>query len=82
MSDYVVETATIDPPTEPKAALRHMLANPALLKTQDGDYDDDAPAKWAWLAHGRDTGMEAFYSFDQIVEAIRLARELGKEETA
>jgi hypothetical protein len=62
----------------PPASLAPMpeeLPEPALLKTPEGDdYTDDTAAKWAWFAHGYDTGMEPFYSADQMRELAHAVR--------
>lgn len=50
-------------------AMEAILRNPAVLK-QEGEFTDDTAAKWAWFAHGGDTGMEAFYSLDQMRSAV------------
>jgi hypothetical protein len=48
-----------------------ILRNPSVLKTAEGDgYTDATATKWAWFAHGYDTGMEPFYSADQLREAV------------
>jgi hypothetical protein len=49
------------------------LPEPALLKLPDGEFDDDVPVKWAWFAHGYDTGMEPYFTADQVREAQRAA---------
>jgi hypothetical protein len=52
--------------------IEEILRNPSVLKTPEGDdYTDDTAHKWAWGAHGYDTGMEPFYSIDQLREAVR-----------
>lgn len=52
--------------------IEEILRNPSVLKTAEGDgYTDDTASKWAWFAHGYDTGMEPFYSIDQIRDAVR-----------
>jgi hypothetical protein len=52
--------------------IEEILRNPAVLKAADSeDYTDEAPAKWAWFAHGYDTGMVPFYSIEQLREAVR-----------
>jgi hypothetical protein len=54
--------------------IEELLRNPSVLKTAEGDeYTDDTAAKWAWFAHGYDTGMEPFYSIDQLREAVAAA---------
>jgi hypothetical protein len=62
--------------------IEEILRNPAVLKTPEGDeYTDETPAKWAWFAHGFDTGMEPFYSIDQLREAVRSAQGYGPRAT-
>lgn len=54
--------------------IEEILSNPSVLKTAEGDrFTDDAAYKWAWFAHGYDTGMEPFYSIDQLRAAIAAA---------
>lgn len=62
--------------------IEQILRNPSVLKTPEGDeYTDDTSAKWAWFAHGYDTGMEPFYSIEQLREAVRAAvRERNEEK--
>lgn len=56
------------------------LPEPELLKLPGGDgYDDAAPVKWAWFAHGYDTGMEPFFSDDQM-RAYAFAASAGRSE--
>lgn len=48
------------------------MPEPAVLKhPEDGEYDDDTAVKWAWFAHGYDTGMEPFFSAEQVKELMR-----------
>lgn len=51
------------------------LPEPAWLKTSDDTYNDDTASKWAWFAHGYDTGMEPFFSAEQLRAAILSERE-------
>jgi hypothetical protein len=53
--------------------IEEILRNPSVVKTAEGDYTDEAPVKWAWFAHGYDTGMEPFYSIEQLRAAVRAA---------
>jgi hypothetical protein len=54
--------------------IEEILRNPSVLKTPDGEeYTDDIAYKWAWGAHGYDTGMEPYYSIDQLREAVAAA---------
>ena len=62
-----------------EAELIDILRNPAVVKTADGHYDDDAPAIWAWFAHGTDTGMTPFYS---LADVRRAAGQVTKPEAA
>lgn len=56
------------------------LLNPALLKTQDGDYEeDDFATKCAWGAHAFDTGMTPFYSAQQLRAAMEAAHKLATD---
>lgn len=51
------------------------LPEPALLKTLDGEYTDEAPCKWAWFAHGHDTGMTPYFTIEQVRAVILADRE-------
>lgn len=56
------------------AQIEEILRNPAVLKRpEDDSYTDETANKWAWFAHGYDTGMEPFYSIEQVREAVRAA---------
>lgn len=56
------------------------LPEPAWLKMPDGEsFDDDTATKWAWFAHGYDTGMEPFFSADQM-RAYAEAASAGRSE--
>lgn len=51
--------------------IEEILRNPSVLKTPEGDgYEDNPGVKWAWFAHGYDTGMEPFYSAEQLRDAV------------
>jgi hypothetical protein len=51
------------------------MPEPALLKTPDGeDYTDCVAHKWAWMAHGFDTGMEPFFSAEQVKALLLTAQ--------
>jgi hypothetical protein len=55
-------------------AREDILRNPSVLKTPGGDdYTHDTAAKWAWFAHGFDTGMKPFYSLAQVRQLVSLA---------
>lgn len=54
------------------------LPEPALLKTLDGEYTDEAPYKWAWFAHGHDTGMTPYFTLEQVRAAILADRGRGE----
>jgi hypothetical protein len=47
--------------------------DPKVVRTADGDYDDHPASLFAFTAHGFDTGMEPFYSADQLKDAMRAA---------
>jgi hypothetical protein len=53
--------------------VEEILRNPAVVKMPEGGYTDDSAHKWAWFAHGYDTGMEPFYSIEQLREAVLAA---------
>jgi hypothetical protein len=59
--------------------IEEILRNPSVLKTVDGDYTADTAYKWAWFAHGYDTGMEPFYSAEQLKDAVLSAASAPKE---
>jgi hypothetical protein len=47
------------------------LPEPDLVYDADGgEYTDEVAAKWAWMAHGADTGIVPYYSAAQML-AIR-----------
>lgn len=60
-----------------------ILLEPALLKTQDGDYEEDCFAtKCAWGAHAFDTGMTPYYSAQQLRAAMEAAYVAGAASLA
>ena len=60
--------------------IEEILRNPSVLKTAEGDgYTDATAVKWAWFAHGYDTGMEPFYSAEQLKDAVLSAASAPKE---
>ena len=54
----------IQPATEREALPE--LPEPSMLKLPDDDLDDDIATKWAWMAHGYDTGMQPYFTDDQM----------------
>jgi hypothetical protein len=52
-----------------------ILLDPAILKIGEWEFDDDFAVKCAWGAHGYATGMEPFYSAQQLQAAMRAAAE-------
>jgi hypothetical protein len=60
--------------------IEEILRNPSVLKTAEGDgYTDATAVKWAWFAHGYDTGMEPYYSAEQLKDAVLAAASAPKE---
>lgn len=52
------------------------LPEPAVVRLMgDEGFSDEAPYIWAWVAHGYDTGMEPYFSADQLRAAILADRE-------
>ena len=54
-------------------AAEPFFRDPKVVRTAEGEYDDCPAALFAFTAHGFDTGMEPFYSADQLKNAMRAA---------
>lgn len=47
--------------------------DPKVVRNQDDEFDDHPAALFAFTAHGFDTGMDPFYSAEQLKDAMRAA---------